>query len=84
MTGKKKPSNRILKKTLSLFLIIAVLLSAIYAHFDRLQYQMGITVYEMESEKIERELTVALVCDLHNHRYGEKNRESKSRTSLPW
>lgn len=75
MTGKKKPSNRILKKAVPLFLIIAVILSAIYAHLDRLQYRMGITVYEMESEKIDGELTVALVSDLHNHRFGEDNVE---------
>ncbi|MBO5417838.1 MAG: metallophosphoesterase [Clostridia bacterium] len=75
MNNKKKPSNRILKRAVPLFLIVAVILSVIYAHFDNLQYQMGITVYEMESEKIDRELTVALVCDLHNHRYGEENSE---------
>lgn len=73
MTGKNKLSNRILKKAVPILVIVAVLLSAIYAHFDSLQYQMGITVYEMESEKIDGEFTVALISDLHNHRFGEDN-----------
>lgn len=66
--------NRI-KRTVPLLVVFAVLLSTLYTCLWNEQFVMGITRYELESDKIEDGFTVAVVADLHNHRFGEDNAE---------
>ncbi|MBE7064466.1 MAG: metallophosphoesterase [Ruminococcaceae bacterium] len=47
----------------------------LYAELDRSQYDLGVTSYTVQDEKITAPIKVALIADLHNHEYGEDNSE---------
>lgn len=67
LRGKKV---RVFILLLTIFIVLLVFLSAnVYVSYNCLKK----TIYEIESDKIENTVTLCLMSDLHDHRFGDKN-----------
>ncbi len=72
--GKKRAVSRFLLTVLIVLLVLSLLLGAaavFYGQYTRTHYL--VRFYQESSEKISRNIRLAVISDLHNREYGESN-----------